>query len=109
MAELNLKLSSVEKGITDLKKDLLLLPYSEDRTAMYRVNPTYIWKGSLDNRHHAMKTFLEQVRASKLPDIERKILQMQKMYEKAVTIEEAVYKYDFAKVPLPKYEPFKAA
>jgi hypothetical protein len=98
MAELNLKLSSVEKGITDLKKDLLLLPYSEDRTAMYRVNPTYIWKGSLDNRHYAMKSFLEQVRASRLPDIERKILQMQKMYEKAITIEEAVYPFDFSKI-----------
>jgi hypothetical protein len=109
MAAFNISLAGVERGITELKKDFLLLPYSKDRTAMYRINPTFIWKGSLDDRHHAMKSFLEEVRVAKLPDVERKILKMQEMYERAIAIEEAVYKYDFRKIPAAQYEPYKAA
>lgn len=109
MSAFNMSLAGVERGITELKKDFLLLPYSKDRTAMYRVNPTFIWKGSLDDRHYAMKSFLEEVRIAKLPDGEKQILKMQEMYEKAIAIEEAVYKYDFAKIPVPQYEPNKAA
>src|SRR5579863_3337894 len=38
MAAFNMSLAGVERGITELKKDFLLFPYSKDRTAMYRVN-----------------------------------------------------------------------
>jgi hypothetical protein len=100
--EMAMSLSGVERAITVLKDEFFLMPYGTKRSASYKVNPVYVWYGNIEGpRRKAMKDFLENIRQSKLPEKEKIAVEMIKRYKEPVNIE--VYKYDFAKIPVPQY------
>lgn len=75
--------SAIEKAIGSLvDKEVLVRDNNYPRAGIYNVNPSYVWYGDTTKRKGALKFTLEMIQHQNLPDLEQRVQEDIKRYEK---------------------------
>lgn len=101
--QMDISVSAIDKSISVLKENQVLLPFpGAARSAVFRVNPACLWKGSTRVREAKEKDFLEEIRLSNLPDKEKQAQIQIERYRHSMQFEQnpsAVF--DFRRIGIP--------
>ena len=88
--------TAINRSIASLKALNVLVPYSpKNRSAVFYVNPLFIWKGDKRNRLKKQEFILRQLRKNNLPQKDLQILEDIKRYKESTRTE---YHFNFANV-----------
>jgi predicted transcriptional regulator len=88
-SQTGLSISSIERSIRNLVAcQILVKDMANERSAMYYLNPTYIFFGSTDVRRVQLKVVLEIANKNGLPDKERKEIEDIKRYTEFINKQE---------------------
>jgi hypothetical protein len=76
---------SINRSIRSLKDSNVLINYPDaPKSGIFYINPSFIWRGSTDERKKQQKNVLTLIKESNLPELEQQKIKDVKSYEKAI-------------------------